>query len=87
VICLLSIRKNSIFEVAEEFVRDYNRALPNERTKFNELIYRMLQRLKVKRNSRIKNLMDVYIYLEKSITMSNTYKSTYSITNGLVDIL
>jgi hypothetical protein len=42
------IRKHLIFEVTEDFVRDYNRALPNERTKLNELIYRMLQRLKVK---------------------------------------
>lgn len=41
------IRKHLIFEVTEDFVRDYNRALPNERTKLNELIYRMLQRLKV----------------------------------------
>lgn len=43
------IRKNLTLEVTEEFVRDYNRALPHERTKLNELIYRMLQRLKVNR--------------------------------------
>jgi hypothetical protein len=82
----LSNRKTSLFEVTEEFVRDYNRALPNERTKLNELIYRMLQRLKVKRKTRKEIFINIYIYSEKSITMSNTYKSTYSITNGLVDL-
>jgi hypothetical protein len=44
-----SARKTLVLEVTEEFVRDYNRTLPNERTKLNELIYRMLQRLKVKK--------------------------------------
>lgn len=41
------IRKHLILEVTEEFVRDYNRALSSEKLKLNELIYRMLQRLKV----------------------------------------
>ncbi|CAF4795149.1 unnamed protein product, partial [Rotaria socialis] len=37
-----------ILEVTEEFVRDYNRASPTEKPKLNDLIYRMLQRLKRK---------------------------------------
>ena len=49
-----SNRKHLIFEVTEEFVRDYNRASPTERKKLNELIYRMLQRLKVKERRRSK---------------------------------
>ncbi|CAF4696396.1 unnamed protein product [Rotaria socialis] len=40
-------KKNLILEVTEEFVRDYNRASPTEKPKLNDLIYRMLQRLKV----------------------------------------
>lgn len=51
-----SIRKTLIFEVTEEFVRDYNRATPLERKKHNELIYRMLQRLKVKMKKLINRL-------------------------------
>ncbi|CAF1124495.1 unnamed protein product [Rotaria sordida] len=41
-------KKYLILEVTEEFVRDYNRASSSERIKLNELIYRMLQRLKRK---------------------------------------
>ncbi|CAF3417621.1 unnamed protein product [Rotaria socialis] len=41
-------KKNLILEVTEEFVRDYNRASPTEKPKLNDLIYRMLQRLKRK---------------------------------------
>ncbi len=48
------IRKHLILEVTEEFVRDYNKASPTERIKQNEIIYRMLQRLKVRR-SRVQN--------------------------------
>ena len=48
----LPIRKHLILEVTEEFVRDYNRTPPNERAKLNDLIYRMLHRLKVSRGRR-----------------------------------
>ncbi|CAF2008331.1 unnamed protein product [Rotaria magnacalcarata] len=41
-------KKHLILEVTEEFVRDYNRASPTEKPKLNDLIYRMLQRLKRK---------------------------------------
>ncbi|CAF4034973.1 unnamed protein product [Rotaria sp. Silwood2] len=41
-------KKYLTLEVTEEFVRDYNRASSSERIKLNELIYRMLQRLKRK---------------------------------------
>ncbi|CAF4351752.1 unnamed protein product [Adineta steineri] len=40
-------KKHLLLEVTEEFVRDYNKASASERIKQNEVIYRMLQRLKV----------------------------------------
>ncbi|CAF1128122.1 unnamed protein product [Adineta steineri] len=41
-------KKHLLLEVTEEFVRDYNKASASERIKQNEVIYRMLQRLKRK---------------------------------------
>ncbi|UJR10441.1 hypothetical protein I4U23_014645 [Adineta vaga] len=40
--------KHLLLEVTEEFVQDYNKASTSERIKKNEIIYRMLQRLKRK---------------------------------------
>ncbi|CAF0833402.1 unnamed protein product [Adineta steineri] len=41
-------KKHLLLEVTEEFVRDYNKASASDRIKQNEVIYRMLQRLKRK---------------------------------------
>lgn len=54
-VCFVTFRKHLLLEVTEDFVQDYNRATPSERIKKNETIYRMLQRLKVRKSISISN--------------------------------